>query len=247
MAFLDVWKEILDEVDSFSKKNHGIIWYRGINSVDYKLDSGLFRLQISDDVRDYISLEEQMCIYFKSLGALLHCEEESWRLLYTMQHHGVKTRLLDWTESFAVALYFAISNWNGHGKAVIWMLNPLKLNLESTGKEEILLPSKMDYRDMFQNPSQRTIAIYPIKNNLRITAQHGVFTVQGNSLLSIEDEFESSLIDKGKMKKIELPIEVREDAICYLRHNGINYFSLFPDLDGLAKHINEIHIRPAWL
>lgn len=247
MAFSDKWKEILDEVDSFSKENHGIIWYRGINNADYKLDSGLFRLQISNDVKDYISLEQQMYNYFKSLGALLHSGEEGWKLLYTMQHHGVRTRLLDWTESFAVALFFAISNWNGCDKAVIWMLNPLKLNMESTGNEEILSPIKMDYRIMFQNPSQRTIAIYPIKNNLRIAAQHGVFTVQGNSLQSLEDEFKSSLIDKGKMKKIELPIEIREDAICYLRHNGINYFSLFPDLDGLAKHINEIHIKPAWL
>lgn len=247
LAFSDAWKDILDEVDGFSKENYGVTWYRGINSVEYKLNSGLFRLKISDDVRDYISLEEQMYNYFKSLGALLHSGEEGWKLLYTMQHHGVKTRLLDWTESFAVALFFAICHWNGHDKAAIWMLNPLKLNLESTRKEEIFLPSKMDFRDMFKNPSQKTIAIYPIKNNLRIIAQHGVFTVQGNSLQSLEDEFKISLIDKGKMKKIDLPIEVREDAIYYLRQNGINYFSLFPDLDGLAKHINEIHIKPAWL
>lgn len=146
MAFSETWKEILDEVDSFAKENQGNVWYRGMSSVRYKLNSGLFRLQISKDVQDYIALEKQMYNYFKSLGALLHSGEDGWNLLYTMQHHGVKTRLLDWTESFAVALFFAISNWNGHEKAVIWMLNPIQLNLESNGKEEIFLPSKMDFQ-----------------------------------------------------------------------------------------------------
>jgi hypothetical protein len=246
MAYSVEWKSILDEVDDFSRENYGIVWYRGITYSDHKLDSGLFRLKISDSVQDYINLEEQMYRYFKSLGHLLSSNEEGWKLLYSMQHHGVRTRLLDWTESFAVGLFFATSNWT-RGKAAVWMLNPLQLNLVSGGKEEIIAPSKVDYWDRFTNIDQKTIAIYPIKNNTRIAAQHGVFTVQGNTLLSLEDEFKESLISQRALKKIELSIDVREDALNFLRQNGINNFSLFPDLDGLAKYINDIHINPSWL
>ncbi len=247
MAYSAHWKQILDEVSEFNIQNSGIVWYRGLSNSTHELNSGLFRLKLGNDITAYINLEEQMYKYFKNLGHLLHSDEpdeKGWKLLYTMQHHGVRTRLLDWSESFSVALFFATRNWKSEN-ACIWLLNPTKLNKESISREEIISPLKMDYWEKFSNPEQKTIAIYPIKNNLRITAQHGVFTVQGNSLLPLDKEF-GKLFDLGGIKKIVLPITVREDALNYLRQNGVNYFSIFPDLDGLAKHINELHIQPSW-
>ncbi|WP_258832393.1 FRG domain-containing protein [Peribacillus frigoritolerans] len=247
MGFSASWKDIMDEVDDFSKLNSGLVWFRGHSNSTYSLDSGLFRLKIGTQIKEYIELELQMFHYFKSLGYLQDLEERNdWTIVYSMQHHGLRTRLLDWSESFVVALFFATLGWN-KGDCCIWMVNPEKLNQESIGVSQIKLPIKNDFIKKHSELNLKSRAIFPNKSNQRIVAQHGVFTVQGNSLKPLESEFGDILYKNGGLKKINLPMEIREDVYHFLRLNGINHFSLFPDLDGLSRHINDIHIKPSWI
>lgn len=54
-------------------------------------------------------------------------DRASWLTL--MQHYGLPTRLLDWSESPLVALYFALSSdEDAKADAAVWVLNPMKLN-----------------------------------------------------------------------------------------------------------------------
>lgn len=246
MGFSSHWKKIMDEVDDFLRDNSGLVWFRGHSNTKFSLNSGLFRLKISGRIDNYLNLEEQMFNYFKSLGYLQNFDEkDDWTIVYSMQHHGLRTRLLDWSESFVVGLFFATLGWN-KGNCSIWMLNPEKLNYESLGVSEIKLPVKNDFLNKHSSHDIKTRAIYPNKSNPRIVAQHGVFTVQGNSLMPLEKEFGDSLVLSKGLKKIELTYRVREDVVNYLRLNGINHFTMFPDLDGLSKHINDTHIKAAW-
>lgn len=241
--YSDSWKVLLDSVKQFST-NHNV-WFRGHSSTRYLLDSGLFRLNYNQ-TKEYISLETQLYAYYKNLGYMLHKEDNPWHLLYSMQHYGVKTRLLDWTESFSVALYFATQNWKIRTEASIWMLKPLELNQMSRDRAEIVSPNKLKYPDLYLNEkdSLNSIAIYPIKNSERILSQHGVFTVQGNLSKPLDQEFDGQLVDLNILMRVVLTEDVREDAMYYLKQNGINKYSLFPDLDGLAEHINDILIPP---
>lgn len=245
--FSTKWKEILDEVDEFSRNSDGAIWFRGHSCTSYLLKSGLFRLNLPS-INEYIFLENQFYRYFKNLGYLLHGDESGWNLLYSMQHHSVKTRLLDWTESFSVALYFATASW-GKGCCRIWLLNPKGLNLLSINKQEIVSPTIISYPNSYddEDKNSASIAIYPIKNNNRINSQAGVFTVQGNTINPLNEEFDGDLLTKNYLKSIDLPIDVREDALRYLDINGINRFSLFPDLDGLAIFLEKRLIEPSWI
>ena len=242
--YSQAWKDILDTVDDFMEDAAGCIWFRGHSNQSYLLKSGLFRLNFSK-IEQYIDFERKLYTYYKDMGHLLHNNESSWQLLYSLQHHGGKTRLLDWTESFAVAVYFAVCGWKS-GNACIWLLKPKELNFLSVGKRGIISPLQYDWQPskeyIMGNPSN-SIAIYPMKNTIRSSTQHGVFTVQGNGLKTLDQEFDGCLIGQGCLKAIELHDDVREDALRFIQQNGIHHFSLFPELDGLAKYLNELLLK----
>ncbi|MBH0346350.1 FRG domain-containing protein [Bacillus cereus] len=264
--FTDEWNRILEEVAEFrrnSKSNW--IWFRGHGDENYLLDSGLFRVRQSNErlsLLEYRLLEARIFNSFTS-QATTFVNEDSIDILFYMQHYGVKTRLLDWTESFGTALYFAFDSWNynDNKQACIWLLDPNALN-EYFGKGlSVYLPGyfkdqgiriisemfgKQDTQGkLFNNNS---FAMYPMKNNQRLLSQRGFFTVQGNLLLDLEQEIEQICPDeKDKIiKKIILPTDLVENVYEYLTINGINDFTIFNDTDGLGKSINKEYIDYAY-
>lgn len=231
---------LLNAVDEFMSRASGNVWFRGQSHIDQDLNSGLFRLQLPS-LRQYLTLERELYQYYQSLGYLLHNGLSGWDLMYSMQHHGVKTRLLDWTESFSVAVYFALRHWR-RPSACIWMLDPVKLNVLSTGQHKIFLPQECrPYPEEYEADEKiGTVAVYPVRNTKRINMQHGIFTIQGNGLCPLDQEFGGSLVKEGYLKKIAMSADVRQDAMKFIKLNGVNHFYLFPDLDGLAVYLNQV-------
>lgn len=240
MIFSDRWVQILNEVREFRRKSS---WFRGHSNLDYELHSGLFRLEF-DEITDYRGVETICYRKFLSLGHLHH-NETDWNLLYLMQHHGVTTRLLDWSESFSVALYFAFKDWNWKAGecACVWILSPTGLNQLSRGKTQLLLPregaSYEEYALDRKAFGANSVALYPQRNSSRLVAQQGVFTLQGDSLLPLDQEHDGRLIEEGHLKKIILTPDLFLDVADYLDLAGINDYTLFPDLDGLARHVSS--------
>ena len=173
-----------------------------------------------------------------------------------MQHHGVGTRLLDWTDNFAVALYFAL---NGKSKPrfspTIWMLNPYKLNDALHETNDLFAPEYLGYYQEDEDDEDESeglysdylnneydlwwkdpIAIYPIRRVERLTVQGGYFTIQGRDIRPLD------VIVSEKQKiwaKIVIPEKAVENARMFLDLVGVNEFTLFPDLDGLARYLNK--------
>jgi hypothetical protein len=235
--------DFLNTVDDFAEKSENVVWFRGHSNTSYKLNSGLFRLD-TNDRNEFIQIEKQLYSHFLNEGILLNNGYKEWDLLYSMQHYGVRTRLLDWTSSLVVALFFASLNWK-KGSSRLWMLNPVGLNERAINQKAILSPFNIEFSQL--NELENSIAIYPIKNTQRINAQHGFFTVQGNSLMPLDEEFNGSLLKEGILTYIDLSIDIKEDIIKFLSQNGINYFSIYPDLEGLGKHLNKTLIKPSLL
>lgn len=235
------WVDILNKVDDFVERSSGTVWFRGHSSQNHLLTAGLFRVNLSS-LTEYLALENKYYQYYKNLGYLQHDSSAGWPLIYSLQHHGGKTRLLDWSESFVAALYFAIYNWDG-GNAVIWMLDPAELNYLAVNRKEVItpVPAIFPYPEAYLSGKPiPSIAVYPIKNTQRICSQQGVFTVQGNCLKPLDKEFNGRLTSSRHLVSIELTEEVRQDAVRYIKQNGVNHFSLFPDLDGLAFYLNGL-------
>ncbi|MFP7171941.1 FRG domain-containing protein [Terribacillus halophilus] len=246
MAYSKEWVELLNTIRDFQDSNE-YTWFRGMIDCDFKLNSGLYREEKVSDLSTYISTERFRYELFRRMG-YMHIKEDEWNLLFLMQHFRVGTRLLDWSESFAVALYFALDNAEPDKDGVIWMLDPLSLNELSRDKRAFFTPRNaytkymekaMKEDDLEVGIFANSLALYPMRNSSRIVAQHGMFTLQGTAGVPLEDEHNGKLIEQGILKKVLIKREMREDAEAFLKQSGISSFSMFPDLEGLAKYINK--------
>lgn len=146
-----------------------------------------------------------------------------WDWLAIAQHHGLATRLLDWTTNALNAAYFAVRE-SVDGPAVIHAAKfdaPFKRSAETLFSE----PLKCDSVAIF-----RPRGVVP-----RIVRQGGLFTVHGPPEKSLESLTRDRIVI---LKQIVIAQSYRPTLLVELARYGINSASLFPDLDGLSSYLN---------
>jgi hypothetical protein len=242
------WTDFLTSVRSAKLElgNPEIVWYRGQWDYSNYLLPSLLRYKNG--------LEKEQLLFHKFqrfADKVFKSKESEWETLFDMQHYGIPTRLLDWTESFGIALYFA-SYYNNLKKskedAALYIMDPLKLNDISGIKSILKIPREeheFPYSGIYWNnkpfKASAPIAIEPIFKNDRIMAQRGTFTVHHHDINPIENIFPNAI------KKITLKNDAISAAIEFLDLANLNEYSVFPDLAGISQYLNNSSgLIPRW-
>jgi hypothetical protein len=226
----------------------GLVWFRGQTKIEWPLLPNIARPV--DGYPDGPMDQELPAIkrFKQNADAFLaRIPSDDWEWIFLMQHHRGLTRLLDWTESPLVALYFALGEDDDETDAVIWCLDPMELNRKAGhhrrfdrdilafGIDEVLdayLPDRVgDGRGAEMPP---VAAIGP-RNSRRMIAQSGTFTIMHNQRVAIED-----VGNRDHVWRLVIPAAQKENLRSELRLLGFNEFLLFPELETLAMHTREM-------
>jgi hypothetical protein len=239
VAFSREWNEILNTVAD-SVGDGGACFFRGQEWEGWGLVPALGRLRRESE-EELRARETRLFADFRiHAGNLLTDEDDAWRIAFLMQHHGLPTRLLDWSASFAIALHFALRRV-GEADAVVWMLDAAKLNRAVGCGAELLLHSELEgnYHDYFIARAKEfpfpVVGLAPSRSSPRLQQQRGFFTLHRDLGRPLDETHPQVL------RKVVIPAALFDDARAFLRLSGVNEFALFPDLDGLARHLRVAH------
>lgn len=149
------------------------MWFRGQSDYSWGLVPSVQRKDgMGKNYEQYISTNFMIHTMRLNPNAPQRYDRASWLTL--MQHYGLPTRLLDWSESPLVALYFALSSdEDAKTDAAVWVLNPMRLN-KKVGYGEYVPPISYDSLrgDLEGAFSNHDNDDYGLQN--RIIACHGV-------------------------------------------------------------------------
>lgn len=157
--------------------------------------------------------------------------KDGWSLIALAQHHGLPTRLLDWSYSALAALWFCVQkppqrDENGILQdGVVWLL-------KTTVKD--FMPSPTDEVSLSKSKTE----IFRSRHvSRRILTQAGLFTCHWITKNGKFIPLENNTSFKDRLIKINIPSDCFFLIRDQLNACGVNKSSLFPDLDGLAGHL----------
>ncbi len=222
------------------------VWFRGHSRSTYKLLPSLARDPRALERESLLSKRFKQNAYpFRQSPP-----QSEWEWLFLMQHFGIPTRLLDWTESPLVALYFAVTDSDSShdsSDANLWALLPAKYNYEGPrlrpavsvdipcfGVDKVLDDYRPDQMILEAMSNKLPVAAIAHRQNERIMAQLGVFTIMHRDMTPIEE------IAPQHLAKLTIPANAKSQLRNELRALRVTRMTLFPELTSVAAITKDL-------
>lgn len=253
------WRDLMEEYQGLANAQHDWV-FRGHRESAWELESTLersiakrFRVPLSE-----LSKIEWSLIRSFQRGSHLYLEQppapdDLLEWLSVMQHYGAPTRMLDWSYSFYVAVFFALEQaYPGMPCAIWainfrWLLDAARTQFSDDAKGAVSLDPRVKRADTVQKifASGRLVFPFnPFRMNERLRLQQGLFIAASDLTVPFEDNLFA--ITEGKdcaeqFKKIVLEFDLAELklALTELRRMNLTAETLFPGVDGFARGLHQ--------
>lgn len=237
--------------------------FRGLSNSAFPLTTSLQRLNQCEAVDSRLGLIEKKLLF----GFRMYSQRDPdphfsiWYWLSMAQHHGLPTRLMDWTWSPYVAMHFATSDvtTNPHTDAAIWSVNMLEVQKYLPEKLQTMLnytvysgfhAEMMDEvaRDLetLDRLSQDPFLVFfePPSLDDRIVNQFGLFSLMssptGKPDVRLDQWLESRQTEARDLySRVIIPAELKWEVRDKLDGANIHERLLFPGLDGLCAWLKR--------
>lgn len=248
--------EDLLEVLRGTHAHNSVRWYRGQTFDEWDLTPRVSR------IRGHLENEQALLHRFqqRAVSRTRVKPSSTYEWMCLAQHYGLPTRLMDWTESPLVALYFAVeqsgTSEENSRNAAFFALDPVRLNKISLREAPSVLMLDEhevlnDYLPGAKPQGSRTpVAVIAGRSFDRISAQSGTFTLTADDhhidLLGVRETSPApqTLLDVGEppiVTKYVVPGPARGDIIAALAEIGITASTVYPDLEFIATELREAY------
>ncbi len=243
--FEESWKEELGRFRSD-------LAFRGQPDAQTGLTTSLARLG-----GDYAELENHLLRNFRKYARRdAVTVDSSWDWLALAKHHGLPTRLLDWTYSPYVALHFATTTLQSYDlDGVVWAIDYVRAhellpdalrNLLADEGANVFTAEMLDRvaqsrseLDMLAEDDDFVLFLEPPSLDQRIVAQYALFSLMSNADASLD----AWIGEHGDLvRRIVVPAELKWEIRDKLDQANITERVLFPGLDGLSAWLRRYYL-----
>ena len=225
--------------------------FRGRDDAGDDLSTSLARLG-----GDAATLEGHLFRNFRKYAGVREVPVDSpWNWLTLGQHHGLPTRLLDWTNSPYVALHFATSHTHEFDRdGAVWMVDyvraherapaPLRECLEREGAAlfttEMLASVASGPSELRALGDDFVVFVEPPSFDERIVNQYALFSLLSRPDASMDEWLAGN---RELARRIVIPAELKWEVRDKLDQANVTERVLFPGLDGLTRALTR-HYAP---